>query len=276
MKKKIKYADFPDMKTLKEIIDFGGKRGGDKPQYTFYNFDGEVETKTFAQVNYDLTGLGQAKQMLDNMASTFDDISEWVEKNTGSIREIINKMYERALSLSEYENADSTKEYLNFMDEYGKWLTAAENDITKDDQLSLGLAKQAYELMSKEAQALVGENFYKHIVALFEKASSLDWASEPDGDSEVVIDGGTDTVVKTVTKNIYLNSDKAKDGDGSQSNKVLLNFIRSKKSNAVVILLVSLGSLMIILAFAVVSQVILCKKYNIPFRLFPEKEVRKV
>ena len=59
MKKKIKYADFPDMKTLKEIIDFGGKRGGDKPQYTFYNFDGEVETKTFAQVNYDLTGLGQ-------------------------------------------------------------------------------------------------------------------------------------------------------------------------------------------------------------------------
>ena len=240
------------------------------------NFAYYLETDINSITSSDLTGLGQAKQMLDNMASTFEDIGEWVEKNTGRIREIINKMYEKALFLSEYENADSTKEYLSFMDEYGKWLTAAENDITKDDQLSLGLAKQAYELMSKEAQALAGEKFYKHIVALFEKASSLDWASEPDGGSDVVIDGGTDTVIKTVTKNIYLNSDKAKDGDGSQSNKVLLNFIRSKKSNAVLILLVSLGSLMIILALAVVSQVILCKKYNIPFRLFPVKEVRKV
>ena len=59
MKKKIKYADFPDMNTVKDIVIFGGKKGADKPQYTFYNFEGEVESKTFAQVNYDLTGLGQ-------------------------------------------------------------------------------------------------------------------------------------------------------------------------------------------------------------------------
>ena len=43
MKKKIKYAEFPDMNTVKDIVIFGGKKGADKPQYTFYNFDGEVE-----------------------------------------------------------------------------------------------------------------------------------------------------------------------------------------------------------------------------------------
>ena len=58
-KKKLKYAEFPDMNTVKDIVVFGGKKGGDKPQYTFYNSEGEIETKTFAQVNYDLTGLGQ-------------------------------------------------------------------------------------------------------------------------------------------------------------------------------------------------------------------------
>lgn len=57
--KKIKLAEFPDMNTVKDIVLFGGKKGGNKRQYSFYNFDGEVETKTFAQVNYDLTGLGQ-------------------------------------------------------------------------------------------------------------------------------------------------------------------------------------------------------------------------
>lgn len=59
MKKKIKLAEFPDMNTVKDIVLFGGKTGGNKRQYSFYNFEGEVETKTFAQVNYDLTGLGQ-------------------------------------------------------------------------------------------------------------------------------------------------------------------------------------------------------------------------
>lgn len=42
MKKKIKYAEFPDMNTVKDIVIFGGKKGADKPQYTFYNFDGEI------------------------------------------------------------------------------------------------------------------------------------------------------------------------------------------------------------------------------------------
>lgn len=59
MKKKIKLAEFPDMNTVKDIVLFGGKKGGDKRQYSFYNFNGDVETKTFNQVNYDLTGLGQ-------------------------------------------------------------------------------------------------------------------------------------------------------------------------------------------------------------------------
>lgn len=59
LKKKIKLAEFPDMNTVKDIVLFGGNKGENKRQYSFYNFDGEVETKTFAQVNYDLTGLGQ-------------------------------------------------------------------------------------------------------------------------------------------------------------------------------------------------------------------------
>ena len=53
------YADFPDMDTLKAIVRYGAEQGGDKKQFMFYNFEGEVETKTFRQVFYDVHGLGQ-------------------------------------------------------------------------------------------------------------------------------------------------------------------------------------------------------------------------
>ncbi|MBQ7541303.1 MAG: AMP-binding protein [Clostridia bacterium] len=53
------YAQFPDMHTVKEIVLYGAQKGADKKQYMFLNFDGEVETKTFRQVFYDVRGLGQ-------------------------------------------------------------------------------------------------------------------------------------------------------------------------------------------------------------------------
>ncbi len=49
----------PKMNTVKEIVLYGAKAGGDKKQYMFYNFDGKVETKTFNQVNYDFRGIGE-------------------------------------------------------------------------------------------------------------------------------------------------------------------------------------------------------------------------
>jgi long-chain acyl-CoA synthetase len=54
-----KFAQFPDMHTVKEIVLYGAEHGADKKQYMFENFDGEVETKTFRQVFHDVHGLGQ-------------------------------------------------------------------------------------------------------------------------------------------------------------------------------------------------------------------------
>lgn len=62
MNTKIKYrefAKFPEIETVKDIVRYGAEHGQDKKQYMFYNFAGEVETKTFNQVFYDVTGLGQ-------------------------------------------------------------------------------------------------------------------------------------------------------------------------------------------------------------------------
>lgn len=54
-----KPKEIPDLHTLKEIIIYGTKKGADKKQFMFYNFDKEVESKSFNQVFYDLKGLGQ-------------------------------------------------------------------------------------------------------------------------------------------------------------------------------------------------------------------------
>lgn len=62
MKAKVKYrkyGDIPDMDTVKEIVVYGAAQGKDKRQYAFKNFDGEVQIKSFEQVFYDATGLGQ-------------------------------------------------------------------------------------------------------------------------------------------------------------------------------------------------------------------------
>lgn len=50
---------FAEIRTLKQIVQYGAEHGADQKQYMFKNFDGEVETKTFRQVFFDVRGLGQ-------------------------------------------------------------------------------------------------------------------------------------------------------------------------------------------------------------------------
>lgn len=62
MKAKVKYrkyGDFPDMDTVKDIIIYGAKQGKYNKQYAFKNMNGEYCEKTFDEVFYDTTGLGQ-------------------------------------------------------------------------------------------------------------------------------------------------------------------------------------------------------------------------
>lgn len=62
MKSKVKYKKYgniPDMNTVKEIVLRGAKLGQDKKQYVFKNLEGNTQTKTFNEVFYDATGLGQ-------------------------------------------------------------------------------------------------------------------------------------------------------------------------------------------------------------------------
>ena len=53
------YGNFPDMDTLKEIVLYGAKSGGDKRHLVFNNFAGEVQEKSFNETFYDEMGLGQ-------------------------------------------------------------------------------------------------------------------------------------------------------------------------------------------------------------------------
>ena len=62
MKSKVKYKKYgniPNMDTVKEIILRGAELGQNKKQYVFKNLDGNTQTKTFNEVFYDATGLGQ-------------------------------------------------------------------------------------------------------------------------------------------------------------------------------------------------------------------------
>ena len=62
MKAKVKYrtyGDIPDMDTVKDIIIYGAKQGKHNKQYAFKNMNGEYCEKTFDEVFYDTTGLGQ-------------------------------------------------------------------------------------------------------------------------------------------------------------------------------------------------------------------------
>lgn len=54
-----KFADFPTMDTVKDIIIYGAKNGKDKKQYAFKDFDGKYCEKSFNQTFHDATGLGQ-------------------------------------------------------------------------------------------------------------------------------------------------------------------------------------------------------------------------
>lgn len=62
MKTKVKYQNFvkaPEMDTVKEIILYGVKTGGDNRQYAFTDMNGNYCEKSFNEVFYDATGLGQ-------------------------------------------------------------------------------------------------------------------------------------------------------------------------------------------------------------------------
>ncbi len=53
------FGTYPDVESLKELVLYGSNAGGDKKQYMFSDWNGEVQTRTFRQVFYDYHGLGQ-------------------------------------------------------------------------------------------------------------------------------------------------------------------------------------------------------------------------
>lgn len=62
MNSKVKYRNYniiPDMDTVKDIIIYGANKGKDKKQYMFKAPDGSVCTKSFNDVFFDATGLGE-------------------------------------------------------------------------------------------------------------------------------------------------------------------------------------------------------------------------
>ena len=62
MKAKVKYRKYrniPDMNTVKDIIVYGAKQGKANKQYAFKDMNGNYCEKTFDEVFYDATGLGQ-------------------------------------------------------------------------------------------------------------------------------------------------------------------------------------------------------------------------
>lgn len=62
MKAKVKYRKYgniPNMNTVKDIIVYGAKQGKQKKQYAFKDKAGNYCEKSFDEVFYDATGLGQ-------------------------------------------------------------------------------------------------------------------------------------------------------------------------------------------------------------------------
>ena len=59
MGKKVNIPAIPELQTVKEIVAYGAEHGKDKKQYMYMNLQNEVCTKTFNEVWYDTTGLGQ-------------------------------------------------------------------------------------------------------------------------------------------------------------------------------------------------------------------------
>ncbi len=53
------YGNFPDMDTLKEIVLYGVKNGGNKRHLVYNNFAGEVKEKSFSESFHDAVGIGQ-------------------------------------------------------------------------------------------------------------------------------------------------------------------------------------------------------------------------
>ncbi len=53
------YGKFPDMDTLKEIVLYGAKNGGDKRHLVYNDFAGEIHTESFNETFYAEKGVGQ-------------------------------------------------------------------------------------------------------------------------------------------------------------------------------------------------------------------------
>ena len=58
-KKSNKTKSFPDFETVKDIVIYGAVNGADKKQFMYTDLNRNVATKTFAEVWYDASGMGQ-------------------------------------------------------------------------------------------------------------------------------------------------------------------------------------------------------------------------
>ena len=53
------FADFPEMNTLKEIVLYGAKKGGNKKHLVYNTFDGKIQEKCYSETYYDAEGVAQ-------------------------------------------------------------------------------------------------------------------------------------------------------------------------------------------------------------------------
>ena len=58
-KSKYIFKEVPDLKTVRELIEYGHEHGGDNKQYIYLETRNKERTKTFNEVWYDTVGLGQ-------------------------------------------------------------------------------------------------------------------------------------------------------------------------------------------------------------------------
>lgn len=58
-KSKYIFKEVPDLKTVRELIEYGHEHGGDNKQYIYLETRTKERTKTFNEVWYDTVGLGQ-------------------------------------------------------------------------------------------------------------------------------------------------------------------------------------------------------------------------
>lgn len=222
----------------------------------FYGFTADTVSSD------ELTGLGYAVEMINNIYATFSDIPDWLKENFESKANLIKSLYEKARQISMYENSDATKAYNSYMDSYGSWIAKTDSQVTRDDILDLSLAIQAYELLSDDAKKLVGEELYKHLQSLKEYAENIEEDTEEGEDTDSGIDyigqledGDTDSDPDEEPD--LIQSDTAAQKDAART----LVRVSTKGISVIVwVLLISFGFLLILLAAMFVSQYFLNKR----------------